>query len=189
MPVDRKDVWSALLSTGHELATDAEYEHGYRREMRSDMRRYVRFNIGNEIYGLSIDNIVEISKLFSTTLVPRTPPFLVGIGNVRGTVMPVIDLSARLRLGVTEKGPNARVLIVRQRDETYALTVDRVVDVLPLAPDSLEETPGGLGAAKAEFIQAIGRHEGRLVILLDLQSVLDIEHLITTTTKRGSRYE
>jgi purine-binding chemotaxis protein CheW len=171
------------------LATDAEYEHGYRRELRSDMRRYVTFNIGTEVYGLPIDNIVEIAKLFATTLVPRTPDFLLGIGNVRGTVMPVIDLPSRLRLGVHEESNEARVLIVRNGDETYALIVDRVLEVLPLAPESLEETPGGLGSARAEFIHAIGRDEGRLIIVLDLQAVLAIEGLISLGLQEGAAHE
>ena len=189
MPAERNDLWQALLSTGHELATESDYEHGYRRELRSDMSRYVTFNIGREVYGLPIDNIVEIAKVFATTLVPRTPEFLVGIGNVRGTVMPVIDLPMRLRLGRCLESNEARVLIVRHADETFALTVDRVLEVLPLAPESLEETPGGLGSQRAEFIHAIGRDQGRLIIVLDLDAVLAIDGLIGQQMRGATRRE
>lgn len=181
----RKDLWQALLSTGHELATEADYEHGYRREIRSDLRRYVTFLIGKEIYGLPIDVIVEIAKPFDTTLVPRTPEFLIGIGNVRGMVMPVIDLPTRLRMGRAELSNDARVLIVRHEQENYALIVDRVLEVLPLAPEDLEETPGGIGSSRAEFILAIGRDQGRLIIVLDLERVLDIRSLIEARVQRG----
>ncbi len=179
-----RDLWQALLSTGHELATEADYEHGYRREIRSDLRRYVTFYIGKEVYGLPIDAIVEIAKPFATTLVPRTPEFLIGIGNVRGLVMPVIDLPTRLRMGRAELSAEARVLIVRHDGENYALIVDRVLEVLPLAPEDLEEAPGGIGSSKAEFIAAIGRDKKRLIIVLDLETVLDIESIIRDGLRR-----
>lgn len=174
MPAEGTDLWSALLATGQDLASEADYEHGYRREIRSDLRRYVTFAIGKEEYGIPIEHIVEISKPFRTTLVPRTPPFILGIGNVRGTVMPVLDLPRRLRLGQAEESREARVLIVRHEEETYGLSVDRVFDVVPIAPENLEEAPGGIGSTRAEFIYAIGRVAKRLIIIVDLNTTLDI---------------
>src|SRR5690606_41846144 len=123
------------------------------------------------VYGQPIDAIVGTAKPYDTTLVPRTPNFLVGIGNVRGLVMPVLDLPTRLRLGRAQMSREARVLIVRYEGEHFALVVDRVLEVLPIAPEDLEEAPGGIGSARAEFILAIGRDEGRLIIVLDLENV------------------
>jgi purine-binding chemotaxis protein CheW len=178
MPSERSDLWSALLATGHDPVTDADYEHGYRREIRSDLRPYVTFAIGREQYGIPIEYIVEISKPFDTTLVPRTPDFVLGIGNVRGTVMPVIDLPQRLKLGSVSWSRESRILIVRSEGETYGLAVDRVFDVIPIAPENLEDAPGGIGSARAEFIYAIGRVAKRLIIVVDLASTLDITPLI-----------
>lgn len=168
-----EDLWQALLRTGHEMATEADYEHGYKREVRGDLSRYVTFNIGDEVYGLPIEQIVEISKVFDTTPVPRTAKFLRGIGNVRGSVIPVIDLPKRLRMHSRDQSRHTRVLIVSLQDELYGLITDNVLEVLSIAPESLEAAPGGIGSARAEFIAALGRNDGQIIIILDLSAVLD----------------
>jgi purine-binding chemotaxis protein CheW len=173
MPTEDDDLWQALLAvTGDQVATEADYEHGYKREMRSDLLRYVTFMIGGEIYGLPIEQIVEISTAFPTTPVPRTSPFVLGIGNMRGSVMPVIDLARRLNLGTVTKTRETRVLIVRHSDEPHGIVVDRVLEVISLPPEDMENTPGGIGSTRADFILGLGRHRRRLIIILDLTTVL-----------------
>ncbi|HRI11242.1 MAG TPA: chemotaxis protein CheW, partial [Nannocystaceae bacterium] len=91
MAADHDDLWQALLRSGESVATDEDYEHGYKqREVRRDLRHYVAFKVGNETYGLPIAEIEEITKVFPTTYVPRTAEFLLGIGNVRGRIIPVV---------------------------------------------------------------------------------------------------
>lgn len=173
MASEDDDLWQALLAvTGDQVATEADYEHGYKREMRSDLLRYVTFMIGTEIYGLPIEQIVEISTAFPTTPVPRTAPFVIGIGNMRGSVMPVIDLARRLNLGSASKTRETRVLIVRHADEPHGIVVDRVLEVISLPPEDMENTPGGIGSTRADFILGLGRHRRRLIIILDLTTVL-----------------
>src|SRR5687767_4866426 len=125
------DLWHALARSGESVATEEDYEHGYKREVRQDLERYVAFRVGVERYALSIGQIGEISKVFDVTPVPRTADFVLGIGNVRGVVIPVLDLAVRLRLPV-HGGPRpaARTLIVRHNDELYGLLVDEVLDVV-----------------------------------------------------------
>lgn len=167
------DLWQALGAiTGEQVATEADYEHGYKREMRSDLLRYVTFMISGEIYGLPIEQIVEISTVFPTTPVPRTSEFVIGIGNMRGSVMPVIDLGVRLNLGEVERKRETRVLIVRHQDEPHGIVVERVLEVISLPPEDMESTPGGIGSTRADFILGLGRHRRRLIIILDLGTVL-----------------
>lgn len=175
---DDKDLWQALLSTGEGMATEAEYEHGYRREIRTDLRRYVTFELAGERYALAIERIVEISRRFSTTSVPRTSEFVLGIGNVRGQVMPVLDLCKRLALGEAGDDRHARTLIVDYRDEMHGLVVDRVHEVVSIAPEELEDAPGGIGRTRADFIEALGRVGKALVIVLDLDTVLDAREFV-----------
>jgi purine-binding chemotaxis protein CheW len=104
--------------------------------------------------------------------VPRTSPFVLGIGNMRGSVMPVIDLARRLNLGVVTKTRETRVLIVRHSDEPHGIVVDRVLEVISLPPEDMENTPGGIGSMRADFILGLGRHRRRLIIILDLTTVL-----------------
>lgn len=174
----RDDVWQALLSTGEQLATEAEYEHGYQREVRQDLARYVTFRIANEIYGLPIADIVEISKTFGTTPVPRTRDYLLGIGNVRGDVIPVIQLARRLSMPVAPERRQTRVLIVNHRGDLYGLVIDEVLEVLSIPPEDLEEAPGGIGSTRAEYILALGRQGRQLIIILDLSTVLNANDFV-----------
>jgi purine-binding chemotaxis protein CheW len=187
MSAEREDLWSALLRSGETVATDEDYEHGYKREVPQNLQQYVTFRVSNEIYGLPIHEIEEISKVFATTHVPRTAEFLVGIGNVRGRIMPVVDLARRLRLRPSERGRGARVLIVQLHDEPYGLIVDQVLDVIRIPPEKIEDKPGGITGARAEYIRGLGRRAApartgdakpgedpdELVIILNLATLLD----------------
>ncbi len=191
MSVEREDLWTALLRSGEAIATDEDYEHGYKREVPQDLQQYVTFRVAGEIYGLPIHEIEEISKVFATTHVPRTADFLIGIGNVRGRIMPVVDLARRLRLRSVERGRSARVLIVQHNDEPYGLVVDAVIDVTRIPPDKIEDKPGGITGARAEYIRGLGRRKSSgprlaggvearaseaaedIVIILNLVTLLD----------------
>jgi purine-binding chemotaxis protein CheW len=178
MSGEREDLWQALLRSGEAVVTDEDYEHGYKREVRQDLQQYVTFRVSGEVYGLAIHEIEEISKVFQTTHVPRTADFLLGIGNVRGRIMPVIDLSRRLRLRPVERGRAARVLIVHYNDEPYGLVVDQVMDVIRIPPEAMEDKPGGLTGARAEYIRALGRNGTELVIILHLPTLLDAKDFV-----------
>jgi len=181
MSAEKDDLWQALLRGGETVATDEDYEHGYKREVPQDLQQYVTFRVSNEVYGLPIHEIAEISKVFATTHVPRTAEFLVGIGNVRGRIMPVVDLAKRLRLRVAERGRAARVLIVRLHDEPYGLIVDAVLDVIRIPPDKIEDKPGGITGARAEYIRGLGRtgvDDKDIIIILNLPTLLDAKDFV-----------
>ena len=178
MAADHDDLWQALLRSGESVATDEDYEHGYKREVRQDLQQYVTFRVSGEVYGLAIHEIEEISKVFQTTHVPRTADFLLGIGNVRGRIMPVVDLARRLRLRPTERGRSARVLIVQLNDEPYGLVVDEVMGVIRIPPESMEEKPGGLTGQRAEYIRGLGRDGHDIVIILALPALLDAKDFV-----------
>ncbi|MBK8264123.1 MAG: chemotaxis protein CheW [Nannocystis sp.] len=174
MPAEPDDLWQALMRSGESVATDEDYEHGYKqREVRRDLRHYVSFRVGSEIYGLPIAEIEEITKSFQTTYVPRTAAFLLGIGNVRGRIIPVLDLGRRLGLAEQAYGRAARVLIVSFQGEPYGLLVHQVLEVVRIPPESMEERPGGISGRRAEYIRGLARHRGALIIILNLPEVLD----------------
>ncbi len=178
MARDSDDLWQALMQSGEALASDEDYEHGYKREVRGDLRQYVAFSVSGETYGLAISEISEISKPIDTTPVPRTAAFVEGIGNVRGTVIPIVNLARRLRLVERRRDASSRVLIVRHDDELYGLVVDRVLGVIPIAPEELEDAPGAIGSPRADFIHALARHEDDLLIILDLDGLLKPEDFV-----------
>ncbi len=178
MSVERDEVWQALLRSGEQVATDTDYEHGYKREVRSDLTRYVTFRIHDEVYGLPITSVVEIAKPFVTTPVPRTREWVLGIGNVRGTVIPVLELSHRLRMPTAASTRATRVLVVEVDGEMYGLRVDEVLEVVAFAPEELEDAPGGIGSTRADFIAALGRRKKKIVIVLSLEDVVDPKEMV-----------
>jgi purine-binding chemotaxis protein CheW len=179
MAGETEDLWQALLRSGEHVATDEDYEHGYKqREVRRDLRQYVAFRVGDEVYGLPIAEIEEITKQFPTTFVPRTADFLLGIGNVRGRIIPVVELARRLGIRGRGYDRDARVLIVNLDDEPYGLLVHQVLEVVRIPPEQMEERPGGFAGKRAEYIRALGRYQGELVIILNLDEVLDPDDFI-----------
>lgn len=172
MARESNDLWNALVPGGETMATEEDYEHGYKREVRQDLEQYVAFRVSGESYGLSIAQISEISKVFDTTPVPRTADFVIGIGNVRGSVIPILDLARRLRLRPSPESRDARILIVRHEDELYGLRVDEVLYVVTIAPEELEEAPGAIAGARGEYIRALTRLEDDILIVLELGTVL-----------------
>ncbi|HET6583699.1 MAG TPA: chemotaxis protein CheW, partial [Nannocystaceae bacterium] len=142
------DLWQALVRVGEPLATEEDYEHGYAREVRQDLQRYLAFRVSGETYGLPIAELGEITKPFDTTPVPRTADFVIGIGNVRGNVIPIVDLARRLRLPAQPQTALTRVLIVHRANEPYGLLVDAVHEVVQIAPEALEAPPGAIAGPK-----------------------------------------
>jgi purine-binding chemotaxis protein CheW len=184
---ESEDLWDALARSGESIATEEDYEHGYSREVRQDLRRCLAFRSGGELYGLPIAELAEISKPLPTTPVPRTTDFVIGIGNVRGVVIPVVDLAKRLRLPVKPVGPTSRVLIVRTSGESYGLLVDEVHDVLSIAPEAFEPPPGALSGTRAGFIAALARLGGEILIVLDLATLLHPDDFVRTSAPLRGR--
>lgn len=180
MPTEEgSDLWQVLGAVSDVFATEEDYEHGYVRELRGDLEQYIAFEVCGETYAVSIDHIAEISKPMVETEVPRTASFVRGIANVRGTIIPIIDLARRLHLSPRAMGRDTRVLIVRHGAELCGVLIDKVVGVIPIAPETLEEAPGAIGATRGDFIRSLARYsddasrKSVLIIVLDLKVVLD----------------
>ncbi len=187
MARESNDLWNSLARGGESMATEEDYEHGYKREVRQDLQQYVAFRVSGESYGLSIDQISEISMIFDTTPVPRTADFVLGIGNVRGSVIPILDLAKRLQLPHAEPERSARILIVRHDDELYGLHVDEVLSVVTIAPEDLEEAPGAIAGARGEYIRALTRLDDEILIVLELAAVLASHDFISAELRARTR--
>lgn len=137
----------------------------------------VVFNIGKELYGVGIDNVQEIVRVPEVTEVPDAPAFLEGVINLRGRIVPVIDLRKRLRLQGMEKTKSTRVLITENGKSQVGLLVDSVSEVLKVQPDDIEAPPEMVSAIGVEYITGVAKMEERLIILLDLKKILSIEDM------------
>jgi len=133
------------------------------------------FMLSDEEYALDILEIKEIIRPQAVTSVPRTPEYLKGIITLRGVIVPLFDLRCRLGLKETVEGPRTRIVVVYQGEEFAGLVVDSITQVMGVRVDGIEPPPPTIGVVEAEFIKGVTRHQERLVILLNLRSVLDVK--------------
>jgi len=139
--------------------------------------KYLTFSLGDEHYGLEIIRVQEIVGLIPVTRIPRLPAFVAGVVNLRGRVIPVVDL--RLVFGMPGSAMDDRTCIIvvsiDRADGSSAVMgviVDEVSDVAYLADDAIEETPEFGTTVDTSFIKGVGRYEERVVLLLDINGVL-----------------
>lgn len=144
---------------------------------RGHAGKYLTFVLGDEEYGLEILKVREIIGLMEITSVPQTPVFIKGVINLRGKVIPVIDL--RLKFGMEEAEPTEEtcIIVVDISGAMIGILVDTVSEVLPVTADQIEPAPSFGGSIDTGFILGMGKVKGKVKILLDIDSVLSAEEL------------
>lgn len=159
---------------------DAEIGFRYADEARDAaapavLRELLAFRLANEEYALDIAAIEEIVKPRAATEVPSAPAFCPGIVSLRGRIVTIIDLRRRLGLPAEEPDRAARIIVARDGRRTVGLLVDAVTGVVRLPEGAVEPTPVVVGGVDGEFLNGLGRIDGRLVILLNLPRVLEFQ--------------
>ncbi|GMV90328.1 MAG: hypothetical protein AMXMBFR82_01060 [Candidatus Hydrogenedentota bacterium] len=143
--------------------------------------QYLTFALGNEVYGLEILKVQEIIGMTTVTKVPRTPEFLRGVINLRGKVIPVVDLRAKFGME-TQEDTNLTCIIVVQivRDGQQVIMgviVDEVAEVVDIRSEQIEPPPSLGGTSQTKFISAMGKVGNKVIILLDSDKVLSWSEL------------
>ena len=150
-------------------------------ELSEEMQQYLTFLLGGKSYGLEILNIKEIIEFGEITDVPMTPDFISGVINLRGSVVPVIDLSQRFSGNVTEITKRTSIIILEVKNDDLSIevgvTVDMVNDVLDVHPNEIEPAPSLGNQIQTSFISGMAKVDGQLLILLDIENVLSIDEL------------
>jgi purine-binding chemotaxis protein CheW len=147
-----------------------------------DLEQMVTFNLEQEEYGVNILQVQEINRMVEITEVPQTEHYVEGIINLRGKVIPIIDLRKKFGMQDKEHDNKTRIVVVDVSSETVGLVVDGVSEVLRVPAGSLEETPRLIagesnGSASADYIKSIVKLEDRLLIYLDLEKIISSSHL------------
>ena len=135
-------------------------------------RQLVVFDLAGEIYGVNIETVREIIRMQAVTFVPDAPDFVEGVINLRGRVIPVIDLRRRFGLTVTEETNESRVLVVDSEGEDLGVIVDAVTEVQRIREDSIEPVSNLVSTEESEYIVGITKVEDQLIILLDLDRAI-----------------
>ncbi len=137
-----------------------------------ELLQLVSFNIGNEEFGIDILKVQEIIRLMTITKVPNSPEFVEGVVNLRGRVIPVIDLRIKLGLAKIDHNNDTRIIVVEINNSTIGFIVDAVSEVLRIPKNITEPPPPIAAGIDSDFITAVGKLEDRLLILLDLEKIL-----------------
>ncbi len=135
-------------------------------------RQVVVFQLGAEFYGVEIARVHEIIRLQPVTRVPRAPDFVEGVINLRGKVIPVVDLRRRFGLPMTEPTRATRIVVVEIGEQVIGIVVDGVSEVLRVNTSTVEAPSPVVAGIDADYLLGIAKLPERLVILLDLDRVL-----------------
>ena len=146
-------------------------------------KQLVVFDLASEGYGVDIGTVREIIRMQEITRVPKTPEFVEGVINLRGKVIPVIDLRKRFGLHVAEQNKDNRIVVVDIGKQDIGVIVDAVTEVLRISADSVEPPTSVITSADSDYLLGIAKLESRLIILLDLESVLSEEERETLVSE------
>lgn len=139
---------------------------------------YVLFRLAGELYGLPIEKVQSIIRYERGTPVPKAPEAIEGVINLRGRIIPVIDLSAVLGRGVFEPEATSRIVVAESTSGLVGLAVDAAHEVLHIDPAAIQPPPESvLGSGMAEAISGVTECEGRLAMLLDLERTIPRDEL------------
>ncbi|PKO85151.1 MAG: chemotaxis protein CheW [Betaproteobacteria bacterium HGW-Betaproteobacteria-12] len=143
--------------------------------------QYLTFSLAGEMFGVGILNVKEIIEFGNLTEIPMMPAFIRGVINLRGAVVPVIDLAARFGGKSTEVGRRTCIVIVEVPDEDtrhdIGIIVDAVSEVLEIPGSEIEPPPSFGARIRADFIFGMGKVAGKFVILLEINKVLSLEEI------------
>ncbi|MFY7838270.1 MAG: chemotaxis protein CheW [Novosphingobium sp.] len=138
------------------------------------LRELITFEVEGQVFGLDIMAIREIRAWSPTTRLPRVPSYVAGVVNLRGTVLPVIDLAARLGWRATEATPRHAIIVTQQGAQISGWIVDSVSDIVTLESEALQPPPPtSAGDTVVPFLEGLAAIEDRMVMVLNLASLTD----------------
>ncbi len=144
-------------------------------ELENQIIQLVSFKLGKEEFGVDILKVQEINRMLEITEMPNSPEFVEGIVNLRGRIIPVLDLKKRLHLPVKEHDNSTRIIVVELNNKTVGFIVDEVSEVLRIESSITEPPPDMVAGIESDYITAVAKLDDRLLILLDLSKVLSQE--------------
>ncbi|MDE5831480.1 MAG: chemotaxis protein CheW [Desulfovibrio sp.] len=137
-----------------------------------DLIQLVTFRIGEEEFGVDILAVQEIIRLMQITMVPRAPEFIEGVINLRGKVIPVINMRRRFNKAQVEPDNSTRIVVMELDQKIVGFLVDGVSEVLRIPESTVEDPPPVVAGIGSEYIRGIGKLDNRLLILLNLNQLL-----------------
>lgn len=145
------------------------------KRQETELLQLVTFSIGDEEFGVEILKVQEIIRMLEITKVPKAPAFVEGVINLRGKVIPILDLRKRFGLSARNHDKNTRIIVIEISSMIVGFIVDSVSEVLRLPANTVEPPPPVVAGLDSDYICGVGKLEDRLLIMLDLNRLLSNE--------------
>lgn len=157
-------------------------------EQISEMRQYLTFKLGNEIFGIDVAKVREILDFTTITEIPRTPEFMSGVINLRGNVVPVVDLRLCFQMSKTVRTRNTCIVVVEVlldgESTVIGALADSVEEVIDMEPEQIKPAPRIGTQIRTDFIKGMGTRENQFIMILDIDRVFSAEEL--SAAREGS---
>lgn len=147
-----------------------------------ELRQFISFSVGNEEYGLELLRVKEVIRIREITWLPKAPTFVKGIINLRGDVIPIIDLRDKFGLESQAHTATTRVIVVEVEGRLMGMVVDSASQVVRIPTNQIDPPPPVLGGFSREFITGVGKLDDKLVILLNADAILTMDEKIALST-------
>ena len=154
-------------------------------DTRGELRQFISFSVGEEEYGLELLRVKEVIRVREITWLPKAPSFVKGIINLRGDVIPIIDLRDKFGLEAKEATAMTRVIVVEVEGKLMGMVVDSASQVVRIPADQIDPPPPVFGGRAQDFITGVGKIDDKLIILLNSEAILTAEE----RTQLGSLHE
>jgi purine-binding chemotaxis protein CheW len=147
----------------------------------TDTRQYLTFKLADEVFAIEVSKVREVLDFTSITKIPRTPDFMSGVINLRGNVVPVVDLRLCFEMSKTEKTVNTCIVVVEMMIEGESTIIgalaDSVEEVIDLEPEHIQPAPKMGTQIRTEFIKGMGTRDAQFIMILDIDRVFSAEEL------------
>jgi len=155
-----------------------------------DTRQYLTFKLGDEVFATDVSKVREVLDFTTITKIPRTPDFMSGVINLRGNVVPVVDLRLCFEMTKTEKTVNTCIVVVEMLIEGESTIIgalaDSVEEVIDLEPDQIQPAPRMGTQIRTEFIKGMGKRDSQFIMILDIDRVFSAEESTAIRAVEGN---
>jgi purine-binding chemotaxis protein CheW len=157
----------------------------------TDTRQYLTFKLADEVFAIEVSKVREVLDFTTITKIPRTPDFMSGVINLRGNVVPVVDLRLCFEMSKTQKTVNTCIVVVEMLIEGESTIIgalaDSVEEVIDLEPEHIQPAPKMGTQIRTEFIKGMGTRDAQFIMILDIDRVFSAEELSAVRTAEGSK--
>jgi len=147
------------------------------KDINEEVNLMIGFTIGGEDYGVDIQTVKEVIRITQITRLPKAPLFVKGVINLRGDIIPIIDLREKFGFNRQEYVNSSRIIVTEMKGKSVGMVVDSVTSVIRLNQDDIDPPPPLVGGLSEEYLNGVGKFGGKLIVLLNIDRILSMEEV------------